>query len=629
MGAGIFLFTLSDVAHAIEKSPRLLVHLLDYLAKDYAGAVAPGGRVISESEYKEQLEFSDEAVAASEGLKDLDSAPDVNAGVAALQRMIAAKGDPIDVAKLARGIQRRVIDVTHLAVAPVKWPNVPRGKELFAANCTSCHGVDGRGDGPAAAALEPKPANFQDQQTMTDLTPLQVFDTARLGVPGTPMPPFPALSDEDLWNVAFYVISMRHAGAEAPATRAEGDFGADALQRAATTSDSELLKTIPPAAVAAIRLHSAGFDSPLASLDTARNLIDRALETYRRGDYDGAKTSALKAYLDGIEPIEPRLRATDPEFVATLEEKMGAVRGAIDAKMPVDAVDAAVTVAKTQLEAAGALLGHQELSPGIAFTAAAAILLREGFEAVLLILALLSVIRATGSKRAALYVHGGWIAALACGGLAWLFSGYLINISGASREMMEAWTSLFAVLVLIVVGFWLHSRTEIGRWNHFLKVKVRAAMEHKRLFGLAAISFIAVFREAFETVLFLRAVWLEGGQSARAAMGAGVGLTLLLIIFGAWLVLRFSARIPVRKLFAASAFIMGILAFILTGKGLHSLQETGALGVTSARWSFRSEIFGLYPTVETLLPQVVVLALIIALWRFGKRPSRRLSARAT
>jgi high-affinity iron transporter len=299
---------------------------------------------------------------------------------------------------------------------------------------------------------------------------------------------------------------------------------------------------------------------------------------------------------------------------------MSNVRATIEAKAPLAEVTAAIAAANQQITVLEALLTHAELSPSVAFIAASSILLREGFEAVLLIMALLGVIRASGSKRAALWVHGGWISALGVGFIAWLFSGYLLKISGAQREMMEAVTSLIAVVVLLIVGFWLHSRTEIGRWNRFLRIKVRAAVQNRSFLGLAGIAFIAVFREAFETVLFLRTIWIDSGEQARSALGLGVMLTLTLIILGSWALLRYSTRIPVRTLFAFSAIVMALLAVILTGKGLHALQETGALTVTTALVPLRIETLGLFPTYETLVPQLLVLLLIIGLWHFGRRP---------
>jgi high-affinity iron transporter len=245
-------------------------------------------------------------------------------------------------------------------------------------------------------------------------------------------------------------------------------------------------------------------------------------------------------------------------------------------------------------------------------------MLREGFEAVLILIALLAVIRASHSKKAARWVHFGWIGAVAVGVIAWFSSGYLMAISGAQREMLEGVTSLVAVAALLYIGFWLHSRTEIGRWTAFIHGSVKTALEGGNLWGLAAISFMAVFREAFETVLFLRAIALEGGGDSARAMGAGVALSFATLLALSWLILRYSAKLPIRKIFTLSSILMGVLAVILTGKGLHALQETGTISVTTIG-RFRMELLGIYPTLETLVPQVAIAFFVYGLWQLGKR----------
>ena len=588
------LINLARPAQAAESlpDPRLLVHLLDYLARDYPGAVGPGGELLSASKYSEQLEFAHTALETSRQLPELQANPQLTSGVKELTDMIARKADPKAVSELAHILQDQVIKLVHLQTGPQDRPDLTRGLQIYQENCRSCHGEKGGGDGPAGTALQPQPANFLDQARMSKVMPLQAFNTVRLGVAGTPMPGFAQLSDADTWHVSYYILSLL-PGRQLPAWQ-------EAASPAATLAHN-------------------GKDAQTA-LNHAKTLLASALKAYAAGDFNAAKTQALQAYLEGIEPVEPRVKATSPEESATTEARMSDVRATIEAKAPLAKVTAAVAAANQQIAVLEALLTHAELSPSVAFIAASSILLREGFEAVLLIMALLGVIRASGSKRAALWVHGGWISALGVGFVAWLFSGYLLKISGAQREMMEAVTSLFAVVVLLIVGFWLHSRTEIGRWNRFLRVKVRAAVQNRSFLGLAGIAFIAVFREAFETVLFLRTIWLDSGEQARSALGLGVLLTLTLIIAGSWALLRYSTRIPVRKLFAFSAVVMALLAVILTGKGLHALQETGALTVTTALVPLRIETLGLFPTYETLVPQLLVLLLIIGLWHFGRRP---------
>jgi high-affinity iron transporter len=602
-----------------------LVHLLDYLAKDYGGAVAHG-KILSQSEYHEQLEFSASAMEAGERIPELSGDGGIQRSLKNLNGLIQAKAEAANVASLARQIQARVIRVTHLEIAPARWPSLKRGARIFAENCASCHGERGAGDGPAGKSLDPHPANFQDSH-MDEVSPFQAFNTVRIGVPGTGMPPFHALSDGEAWDVAFYVVALRHDSSRGAGARPPFAWDTAGLDRVATSSDRTLKDGLSGRSdddrnkvLALLRTHSDD-DSDGGSLGTARGLLDSSITAYLAGDREEAKTRALKAYLEGIEPVEPRLRASDPGAVTELEEKMAAVRGAIEAGKPPAEVRAAITLALQQIAKAEALLNAGEMSPWIAFLAAAAILLREGFEAVLVVIALLGVIRAANVPRAALWVHGGWISALALGAVAWFFSGWLMGISGAQRETLEGVTSLFAVAVLLVVGFWLHSQTEIGRWKKFIHGKVQKALEGRNLWGLASISFVAVFREAFETVLFLRAIWLEGGGDAKIAMAVGVFGSLALVIGLAWAILRYSATLPIRRLFEGSAVVMAGLAVVLTGKGLHSLQETGLLTVTNSAMPFHADLVGLYPTWETLASQILILIFVLALWTYGKRPS--------
>lgn len=623
------VFFLGSSAIASEEAnPRFLVHLLDYLAKDYSGAVA-NGKITSQSEYNEQVEFSETALKTNQMLSETKSNPEIEKDIERLNRLILNKGDATEVAKLARSIQAQVIQIAKVEIAPTQWPSISRGKEIYAQTCFACHGTTGAGDGPAGKALDPKPANFLDAH-MGEISPFQAFNTIRLGVPGTGMTPFPSYSDKEVWDLAFYVVSLRHKKLSGVSSLDSDDTTPEMLKLVATSSDDKLKEEKKNAAlIASLRTHSNDDEGGGSSLNHARTQLDEAVKEYKNGDQDAAKSKALKAYLEGIEPVEPRLKATDPSAVSILETKMAAVRSAIEGKQSISEVEDSVTAAKAQIDSAEKLLKSDSMSPWIAFLAAAAIILREGFEAVLFIIALLGVIRAAGSKKAAHYVHGGWVAALGLGVVAWFLSGWLMGMSGAQRETLEGATSLFAVAVLLIVGFWLHSQTEIGRWKAFIHGKVQRALEGKNLYALASIAFIAVFREAFETVLFLRAIWLEGGDGSKFALISGVVGSILFVILLAWALLQYSAKVPIRKLFGVSSVIMLFLAFVLTGKGFHSFQETGALSVTASTSLIRFDLIGLYPTWETLSSQLIVFAIALGLWWIGKKPSQPAVEQAT
>lgn len=603
---------------------RLIVHLLDYIAKDYGGAVSQG-KIKSQGEYQEQLEFVGMIRETSAAILETEENPKFELQLDKLATLIRGKADAASVARLARSIQSDIMQIARLDAVPTRWPDLTRGRDLFAQSCVACHGVSGRGDGISGKNLDPSPSNFHDPG-MRALSPFQAFNTIRLGVPGTGMAAFDSLSDQEVWDLAFYVVSFRHQNSVGANRRSQKNFDDALLREAATLSDEQLEERHSEEEkeiVGVIRTHSGG-DSSGGSLLTARNHLESAQRSYDAGDFDSARSYALRAYLEGIEPIEPRLRANDSEAVYVTENFMAEVRGAIEEKQPNATVRLHIDNAIRQISKIEGILRDKQMSPWLAFMAAFAIFLREGFEAVLIVVTLLGILRAADARRAAVWVHGGWATALLAGGMAWIFSGWVIYFSGAGREILEGVTSLFAVLVLLLVGFWLHSQTEIGRWRTFIQIKIKKSLEGEKLFALALMSFIAVFREAFETVLFLRAIWIEGAENSRLALGLGSGSALLLIFVLAWMMIKYSSRIPIRKLFTLSSSLMAVLAIVLTGKGLHSLQESGALSITSAPINFRIDLIGLYPTLETVASQTLVLAVIAGLWFLGSRPTSKL-----
>ena len=613
----LLLIFSTTLAHATDEkhSPRFLVHLLDYLAQDYGAAVS-NGQVLNTYEYQEQLEFMQAAIETYTALSSGTQSPLLTSQLEELKKLIQTKAQSEKVSALARKIQSQIIEITKLEVAPTKWPNLNRGKHIFDQNCISCHGQNGHGDGPLATSLTPKPANFQDEEHMKSVSPFKAFNTIRLGVPGTGMTPFHSLSDKDVWDVSFYVLSLRYQDKNSVNSNAVDETH---LNKVATSSDEALLQEFKH--IIAFRLHS-GKENISDTFLIAKENLNAAFEDYKSGHVETARKKALVAYLEGVEPVEPRLKANDPQFVIEVEMKMAAVRQAIESKNTPQHVFLTIQTAQETLNKATQLLQEKSSSPWFIFLMVIGIILREGFEAILIIIALLGVVRAAGSKKAAYWIHAGWLLALACGALSWVFSGWLMATSGAQRELLEATTSLLAVTVLLYLGFWLHSKTEIHRWKSFIHGRVRKALEGSNVWGLASLSFIAVFREAFETVLFLRAVWLEGGEvSSKTALLAGTLTSLALLFILALVLLQFSSRIPIRKLFTVSSATILVLAVILTGQGLHALQESGFLSITASPLNLRWDIIGFYPTLETLFSQLGMVLVCLGLWIYGNRVS--------
>lgn len=619
-----------------DKSPRFIIHLLDYLAHDYGGAVE-NGKVISPSEYDEQKEFAQKVSELGSTLPEVKNNQAVSVKIQKLKSLIETKADAKDVALMARDIQKDLISVAKVALAPEAWPSLTNGKKLFQQNCVACHGAEGRGDGASGKGMDPAPANFHDAERMSQISAFHNYNTIRLGVPGTGMASWSNFTDKEVWDLSFYLMSIRHEqelntnGLQMAKSAAE----TITLEQAAQLSDTELSAKMTAGenkdekdkrlAVAVLRTKD---NNPTGGeyIGKAKDLLDDSLRSYEKNTAAGkeeAKTLALRSYLEGIEPIEPMLKANNPELVVKIETEMGAIRKIIaDEKGTAAELAAQIDVTKKIFEEVQASIQSKELSFGVAFSGAFAIILREGFEAVLIVLTLLSVIKAFGNRRAALYVHAGWSSALGLGFVAWFLSGFLMKMSGASREVLEAATSTLAVVILLYFGFWLHRQTEISRWKKFIQEKVQGAIDNKNLWALASISFISVFREAFETVLFIRALWFQTNTDGKSAIGLGLIAALGLIFAFSFVALKYSKKIPVRELFKVSSILTSLLAFILAGKAVHSLQEAGILDSTTMPWNLRFDTIGLFPTYQTILAQVLTLILVFALIKMNSRPAQ-------
>lgn len=609
-----------------ESTPRFAIHLLDYLAHDYGGAVQKG-KVISQGEYDEQKEFAGKVFELASTLPEIKNEKSVYTKIEKLKQMIDNKAEAVDVSLQARDIQKDLIVITKITLSPTTQPSISNGKALFQQNCITCHGSNGFGDGEAGKNMDPAPANFHEPERMSAISAFHNYNTIRLGVPGTGMPPWTNFSDKEVWDLSFYLMAMRHAETVVKAEGKDVKLPENiSLVDLASLSDNELkakmtAKDEDERNVALALLRSKDENTSSGDyIGKAKNYLNEALIAYQKNSKDDAKRLATQAYLEGIEPLEPMIKANNPDLVIKVETEMTKIRQIIaDKNGNVDLLKAQIVVTDNVFNEVAEAVKSRELTFGVAFSGAFAIILREGFEAVLIVLTLLSAINAFGSKTAARWVHAGWGSALFLGFVAWFLSGTLMNMSGASREMLEGITSTIAVAILLYFGFWLHRQTEIGRWKKFIHEKVQGAIDNKNLWALFSISFISVFREAFETVLFIRALWFQTGESGKNAVGLGLIAALALIFGFAFFALKYSKKIPIRELFKFSSTLTCGLALILAGKAIHSLQEAGIFDSTSIPFNLRIETIGLYPTWQTISAQVLTLALALILINYNSK----------
>ncbi len=246
---------------------------------------------------------------------------------------------------------------------------------------------------------------------------------------------------------------------------------------------------------------------------------------------------------------------------------------------------------------------------------ATTILLREGLEALLVVVAMLGFLKKTGNSQKKnwvwLGVGSGALFSIALGFLVtWFFSS---GAFGSNNFLIAGWTGIFAAAMLLYMSYWLHSKSNMVAWQHYIRSRGTKALAAGSLWSLAVLSFLAVFREGTETVLF----FIGMASSIRiATLLAGIGLGIAILLILSILILKVGLKIPMRPFFIVSSLLVFYLSFKFTGMGIHGLQMAGVLPVTIVPGMSSFEALAVYPTSEGIIPQalLIVIALGIVLW---------------
>ncbi len=242
------------------------------------------------------------------------------------------------------------------------------------------------------------------------------------------------------------------------------------------------------------------------------------------------------------------------------------------------------------------------------------LVLREGLEAILVIAAIIAYLVKTGKKK---YIMSVYVGAL--GGilvsilLAFLFGAVAGAQSGIAQEVFEGIGMFVAVIVLFYVSNWMLSKSETEAWERYIHKKVEASVSTGNKWVLIFAAFIAVAREGAELILFFQGVPIHG-TSGRNAMILAIVLSAIVLI-AVFLVFRFlTVRLPLKPFFLVTSILMYAMCFSFTGKGVSELQAAGVVNKTVIPWmGFEMDFLGIYATYESLIPQIIVLAVIITM----------------
>ena len=350
----------------------------------------------------------------------------------------------------------------------------------------------------------------------------------------------------------------------------------------------------------------AGADQPSErdQLDETRRLLDQALAAYRQGNARAIYIVSDAYFL--FDPLEKKLALSDASLAQRIEARFAELRGLMATPGRDREAAALVAAIGAELDMAGAALAPRPSTTyGVAFQSAF-IILREGFEVVLIVGALLAYVRKAGFPSMRAPILYGTVA----GGVASVLTAYalvqLFQASGATGEVLEGATMLLASAVLFFVSYWLISKAEADRWQRYIQGKVKSALATGNAVALGGAAFLAVYREGTETILFYKAlVDSASGALPAIAVGFAAGMIGLLAVYV--LYTRIGSRLPMRQFFFVTGGLLYYLAVVFAGKGVAELQGAGWVRTTTIAWVPRIDVIGLYPTAETLAAQAALL----------------------
>ncbi|HTE85199.1 MAG TPA: FTR1 family protein [Dehalococcoidia bacterium] len=350
-----------------------------------------------------------------------------------------------------------------------------------------------------------------------------------------------------------------------------------------------------------------------ATVSTLIQQLGLARAAADKGDYPGA-AEQVKAFQNTWPDVEGQIKTRSATAYSQTEDDMGLAMGLLNERSPESKV--VLSRMYTRLQPFGAHAQYGVFD-------AAIILLREGLEALLVLVALLAVLSRSGNSDRRGWIWGGAAAGL----LLSLALGVALNIAlrgvmnPGNRELIEGVTGLVAATMLLYVSYWLHSNTSMSGWQRQIHRRTAQALTTGSLVGLATLSFLAVFREGAESVLFFLGMAADISTS-DLLLGLAIGAAGLVVL--GTLIMVIGVRIPMRPFFAVAGLLVFYLCFKFLGTGLHALQIAGVLPASSATYLPASDWFGLSPTWQTTIPQLLLLILAASVVLEGWVKQRRL-----
>jgi high-affinity iron transporter len=351
-----------------------------------------------------------------------------------------------------------------------------------------------------------------------------------------------------------------------------------------------------------------------ASIASLLQLLTDAKGALARGDFAAAATS-MKTFETTWPDVEGQVKTRSAGAYRDTENDMG-LAASLLSQQSQEAAPVLDRMAKR-------LEPYRQATHYSVFDATT-ILLREGLEALLVLVALLAFLKQSGNAARRGYIWAGagvgLLGSIALGVALHLLLRSVMN--SGNRELLEGITGLFAAVMLLYVSYWMHRQASLRDWQQHLRRQTTAALTTGSAVGLGLLAFLAVFREGAETVLFFLGM-AANISTGDLLLGLAIGAAILTVL--GVLLLGIGVRIPMRPFFAVASVLVFYLCFKFLGTGIHAFQVAGVLPATSATYLPDSDALGISPTWQTTLPQLLLLAAALAV--LLRAPLRRWALR--
>jgi high-affinity iron transporter len=349
-------------------------------------------------------------------------------------------------------------------------------------------------------------------------------------------------------------------------------------------------------------------------LEDLSSLLSKAESLISQKEYANA-SKQLNEILTIWPMVEGDVQTRDPKLYSDLETKVPAAISILNSQK----------VAKKKAEDIVKDLNSRLIpltsKTNYTFWDAALILLREGFEALLILATLLSFLKRIGEERKQKWIWTG----VAAGITASAVLALLINIifskmtAASSREYIEGITGVIAVAMMLTVGVWLHNKSNVSNWNNYINQQMSQAIAKGSLMSFALISFLSIFREGAETIIFYAGI---APNISLQQLLLGIVLAIIILVAAGFVIIYYSVKIPVRLFFKVATIFIYLIAFKILGISIHALQVAKVLSIHTVDYFPFIDWIGVYPTWETTLTQVLLLMFIFSMVFINRKKDR-------